>query len=101
MMVIIASVRPTVATASGPSRPTRNTSTTAKMDSITVSSTMGTASRKMARPMEPWVKSWCEPRMASLRAAQNRWGSGVGEASGAEVGSAGKLQLHGTLRGAA
>ncbi len=61
----IDSVRPTVATASAPSRPTQKTSTTAKSDSRTISSTMGMASRRMARFRLPVVKSWCEPRSAS------------------------------------
>src|SRR5258708_19378152 len=42
------SVRPTVATAEGPSLPTKKMSTTAKVDSITNSKIMGTANRKMA-----------------------------------------------------
>ena len=45
----IDSVIPTVATAFAPSRPTQNTSVTANSDSSTISSTMGMASRKMAR----------------------------------------------------
>ena len=42
-MVSIDSVRPTVATASAPSRDTKNTSTTAKSDSMPISITIGTA----------------------------------------------------------
>ena len=49
--VISDSVMPTVATASGPSRPTKNTSATTKTDSIIISSTIGTARRTTARPM--------------------------------------------------
>src|SRR5216684_637748 len=59
------SVRPTVATASAPRRPTQKTSTTAKRDSRTISMTMGMARRRMARLRLPVVKSWCEPRRAS------------------------------------
>src|SRR5258707_2251325 len=59
------SVRPTVAIASAPRRPTQNTSTTANRDSSTISRTMGMASRRMARLMLPVVKSWCESRNAS------------------------------------
>ena len=49
------SVKPTVATASAPNRPTKNTSTTANNDSSTISRTMGTASRRMARFRLPVV----------------------------------------------
>src|SRR6266851_6471209 len=59
------SVRPTVATAFAPRRPTQKTSTTAKRDSSTISRTMGMASRRIARLRLPVVKSWCEPRTAS------------------------------------
>jgi hypothetical protein len=55
MSTIIDSVSPTVATASAPRRETKNTSTTAKTLSMTVSSTIGTARRKIARPIGPWV----------------------------------------------
>ncbi len=51
------SVSPTVATASGPSLPTQNTSTTANSDSSTISKTMGMASRIIARFKLPVVKS--------------------------------------------
>lgn len=54
-MIIIDSVRPTVATASGPRRPTQKTSETANSDSMTISRTIGTARRKIAWPMEPEV----------------------------------------------
>ena len=63
------SVKPTVATAFAPRCATQNMSTTANSDSIIISSTMGTASIAMARPIEPWVKSrWGSPRMALLMA---------------------------------
>ena len=52
---IMDSVRPTVAMAAAPRRDTQKTSTTAKMLSIAISSTIGTASRKMAREMDPCV----------------------------------------------
>ena len=41
--------------ASGPRRETQKTSTTAKIDSIAISSTMGIASSTIDRPMEPEV----------------------------------------------
>ncbi len=53
--VSIDSVRATVATALGPSRDTKYTSTTANSDSMAVSSTIGTASSSTARPIEPEV----------------------------------------------
>ena len=53
--VSIDSVRPTVATALGPRCATQNTSTTANTDSMTISSTIGTASRMIARPIGPEV----------------------------------------------
>ncbi len=49
------SVSPTVATASAPSFATQKTSTTAKMLSMSISSTIGMASRRMARGMGPCV----------------------------------------------
>ena len=55
MTIISVSVSPTVATAAGPSRPTKKTSTTAKILSIIISMTIGTASRKIARPSAPDV----------------------------------------------
>src|SRR6266480_48129 len=57
-MVSIDSVSPTVATASGPTWPTQKMSTTANTDSISISSTIGTASRMMARPIGPEAQSW-------------------------------------------
>src|SRR6266581_1613525 len=74
------SVRPTVATASAPRRPTQKTSTTAKRDSSTISMTMGMASRRIARLRLPVVKSWCEPRRASRTELQNA-GGGLNEYS--------------------
>src|SRR6266508_3712915 len=55
MKVSIDSVRPTVATASGPRRDTKNTSTTANTDSSASSRTIGMASTRMARPIGPSV----------------------------------------------
>ena len=55
--VSIDSVRPTVATASAPTRDTKKTSTTANTDSRTSSSTIGTASSRIARPIGPSVYS--------------------------------------------
>jgi hypothetical protein len=49
------SVRPTVAIAFAPSRLTQKTSTTAKSDSSTISSTIGMASRRIARFKLPAV----------------------------------------------
>ena len=68
--VSIDSVSPTVAIASGPSRPTQNISTTANSDSSTISSTIGIASRMIARFRLPVVKSRCDPRSASRTACQ-------------------------------
>src|SRR4030095_9109571 len=41
-----------------------------KSDSIIISSTIGTESRKIARPMPPSVKSRSDPRTASRNVAQ-------------------------------
>src|SRR6266851_5467040 len=71
------SVRPTVAMASAPRRPTQKTSTTAKRDSRTISITMGMARRRIARLRLPAVKSWCEPRRASRTDLQNVGGGAV------------------------
>ena len=49
------SVSPTAATAGAPSEATQYTSTTAKTDSMTISSTIGTASSSSAVPMGPSV----------------------------------------------
>jgi hypothetical protein len=51
MIVISDSVMPTVATAAAPRRPTKKMSTTMNTDSMSISSTIGTASRMTARPM--------------------------------------------------
>jgi hypothetical protein len=48
MMISIDSVSATVATASAPSLDTQKMSATANTDSITISSTMGTASMRIA-----------------------------------------------------
>jgi len=53
--VSIVSVSPTVATAAAPSRETKKTSETAKTDSMIISSTIGTASSRIARPIGPSV----------------------------------------------
>ena len=50
MIVNIDSVSPTVATASAPRCATQNTSATAKIDSIAISRTIGTASMMTAWP---------------------------------------------------
>ena len=72
------SVSPTVATASAPRCATTNTSTTAKMLSMTISSTIGTARMKIARPIGPSVKSRpCAPESAS-RIADQTDGSRLG-----------------------
>ncbi len=55
MMIINDSVSPMVATEAEPSRPAKKTSTTAKMLSISISITIGTARRKIERPMGPSV----------------------------------------------
>src|ERR1700722_3972905 len=61
----IDSVNPIVATASAPSLPTQNTSTTANRDSSTISKTIGMARSKIARFKLTLVKSWCDLRSAS------------------------------------
>ncbi|MBA7528136.1 hypothetical protein ES705_20319 [subsurface metagenome] len=65
IMVNNDSVIPTVATASEPSFDTKKMSTRAKIDSITISRTMGMESNKIARPSLPSVKSISVPRMDS------------------------------------
>ena len=70
-MVISDSVIPTVAMASAPSLATKNMSTTAKMASIIISITIGTASRNIALLILPLVKSCSVPAIASLRAVNN------------------------------
>src|ERR1700689_60696 len=56
--------------ASAPRRDTQNTSTTPNSDSMHISSTIGTASRTMARLMLPSVKFWLEPITASRKEDQ-------------------------------
>src|SRR5262249_9981599 len=66
------SVTPTVAVAVLASAPRCETQKTLMMpnsDSIAISSIIGTASMKIARPIEPSVKSCREPRIASRRNA--------------------------------
>ena len=65
-MMTTASVKPTVATASFPNRPTKKMSTTAKSDSITISNIIGTESRKIPVLMLILVKSCSLPCKASL-----------------------------------
>src|SRR6266508_4767015 len=72
MSASIDSVIPTVATESAPSFDTQKMSAIAKTDSMTISATMGIARRMTARPIEPSVKSWCEPRTASRNVVQTR-----------------------------
>ena len=63
---------PTVEMASvRPSRPTKKMSATANTDSISISSTIGTASRSTARPMGTLVKSAVVPRTASRSVAHS------------------------------
>src|SRR5216683_551859 len=64
-MIIIDSVKPTAAVASGPSFDTQKMSATAKIDSMLISRTMGTASSTIARPRGIWVKSGRDPRSDS------------------------------------
>src|SRR6476469_10487501 len=71
MMISIDSVSMTVAIASGPSFETQNTSARANTDSITISSTIGTASSMMARPSGSDVKSCRAPRSDSATSDQN------------------------------
>src|SRR5215471_14445322 len=83
------SVIPTVAVASAPRWATQNVSTMAKRASIAISRTMGTASRKMARSIEIAVKSFFEPKMASLTRSNHRSGFWPdGEISLGSVGAA-------------
>jgi hypothetical protein len=77
MSVIIDSVMPTVATASAPRCATKKTSATAKTDSMAISTTMGIARSRMARPRSPSVKSCRLPRSASLTEAQNPGAAGA------------------------
>ncbi len=73
---------PTVATALGPRRATKKTSTTANTLSSAISRTIGTARRRIARGMDPWVKSCREPRSASRIEVQKRVGSSAGAVAG-------------------
>src|SRR5215831_12644880 len=75
MSASIDSVSPTVATASDPSLDTQKMSTTAKIDSIDISSTIGTARRTTARPTVTSVKSSWLPRMASRIVAKKPEGA--------------------------
>jgi len=80
IMVIIASVRPTVATASGPTRETKNTSTTANTDSSTSLEhhRESPAARSRDR-FEPSVyEPWCDPASDS-RIVVHRLGSVGGD----------------------
>ena len=72
MTVSRLSVRPTAAMASAPSFDTQKMSAIANTDSITISSTMGMASRKTARPSGSAVRSWRDPRSASRTMGQKR-----------------------------
>jgi hypothetical protein len=63
--VIMASVRPTVASASVPRRETKKASVRAKTDSMTISRTIGMASSTIARPIGPVVKSSSLPESDS------------------------------------
>ncbi len=64
------SVSATPAIASSPRRETKKMSTTAKTDSMTISSTIGTASRTMARRSGPRVGSPPVPRTACTKTCQ-------------------------------
>jgi hypothetical protein len=81
MTVISDSVHTATDTASGPIFDTQKMSATAKIDSITISSTMGTASRRIARPSVSTVRSRREPASASRTSAQNPAPAGAGRAS--------------------
>ncbi len=92
------SVSPTVATASAPSRDTKKTSQTANTDSMTISSTMGTASSTTARLNGPSVNScWLPPtawRRAPQKVASGSLEAGEGEGSTLIGGDA---RLYGTV----
>src|SRR5262249_46374542 len=66
IMTSMPSVMPTVAVASAPRWATKKMSTMPNSDSMAISSTMGTASRTMARLIEMAVKFWRVPKIASL-----------------------------------
>ena len=82
MMISIDSVSATVAIASGPSFDTQKMSATAKTDSITISSTIGTASSRIARPQR-------QRREVVARAAQ-RFADEAPEAVAAGRGDLGR-----------
>src|SRR5262245_8816894 len=86
MMISIDSVSVTVAIASGPSFDTQKMSATANTDSMTISSTIGTASSRMARPSGSEVKSWRAPRSDSRTSDQNP--SSLGATTGGDVAAA-------------
>src|SRR4029079_3242998 len=88
MMISIDSVNITVAMASAPSLATQNTSATANTDSIAISSTIGTASSRIAWPSGSDVKSWRAPRNDSRTSPQKPPGLGAaisGDTVAAEV----------------
>jgi hypothetical protein len=64
---------PTVATASGPSLDTKNMSTMANMDSMIISSTIGTDSSNIALPRCPLVKSCSVPLIDSHMSRNSRF----------------------------
>ena len=70
-MVSRLSVRPTAATASAPSFETQKMSATAKIDSITISRTIGMASSRIARASGIAVRSRRDPASASRTSGQN------------------------------
>src|SRR5215469_4827854 len=78
-MVSMPSVMPTVAVESAPKCATKKVSTMANRASIAISSTIGTASRKIAWSTEMAVKSRLEPKIASLTRSNHRSGSGSGD----------------------
>ncbi len=70
-MVIRDSVIPTVAMASDPRRETKKMSTSAKTDSMIISSTMGMLRSMMALLSGICVKSLSEPPIASRKSRKN------------------------------
>ena len=66
------SVIPADASDAAPRRAMKNASTTAKMDSPTISSAIGTASTNTAGVSGPDVRSRSEPRSASTTSASTR-----------------------------
>src|SRR6185369_429026 len=85
MIIIIDSVRPTVATARAPRCATQYTSTIAKTDSMTISKIIGIANISSARPSGASVKSVSTPRTASASVRRMRV---LGCAGRVEFGSA-------------